>query len=97
MRNRFKHRVCSHLGWTCLILSAMGCGGALRSAAYEHSQATLAVASTLKRAVSMVRCEQNRDDAVASCKASLQVIALQADALEQSAARLQSANGASKE
>jgi hypothetical protein len=97
MRSHKKKEWATRLGLAWLVLCAAGCGGALRSAAYEHALATQAVASTLKRAVALVVCEQSRQDAVASCKASVQVIALQAEALEQSAARLQSASGAKKE
>jgi len=97
MRERSKIRRLGPIGLAGVVLFVAGCGGALRSAAYEHAQATRAVASTLKRAATLVQCEQSREDAVVACKSSLQVIALQAEALEQSAARLQSASGGAKE
>lgn len=87
-RNDDMHRVRL---WTLSLGLALscGCGGALRAAAVEHAQASLAVAQTLKRAVAGLHCDGGKDDAASPCKVSVGVIEEQAQALQDSAARLQ--------
>lgn len=71
------------------ILSVSACGGVLRSAAYEHARASIAVAQTLERAASAVRCGELAAEAGAECKLAVRVVSDQAQALRDSARRLE--------
>lgn len=78
-------------GTVCLLAILVGssCGSVLRSAAHEHAQASISVAQTLERAAAALRCGELAAEAGAECKSAVRVVSDQAQALRDSAKRLE--------
>ena len=92
MRSRRCLPVSSTVPWVaCLLAVLLGCscGSMLRSAAHEHARASLATAQTLERAAASLQCGGLPPDAAAECRLVTRVISEQAQALRDSAARLE--------
>ncbi len=66
----------------------VGCTGQIRAAMVDHARASTAVAATLDRAASTLQCPQP----AGSCDAVREVVSGQAQALKESAARLDRAS-----
>lgn len=62
----------------------IGCTGQLRAAMVDHARASTAVATTLERAATTLQCP----DPAGPCGAAREVVSGQAQALKDSAARL---------
>ena len=87
-RSPMNRRICQAV---CLlgILGGSSCGGVLRSAAHEHAQASVSVAQTLERAAAALRCGELAAEAGAECRSAVRVVSDQAQALRDSARRLE--------
>lgn len=68
-----------------------GCGVSLRAAVLDHAETSRSVATTLSRAAAVLRCEEMAAAGQAPCRAGVSVIEAQAQALRDSAERLQRA------
>lgn len=68
-----------------------GCAGSLHQAAREHAAASRSVAQTVKRVTAGLTCEGLKEESLAACKTRIAILEEQAQALGDSADRLQHA------
>jgi hypothetical protein len=81
-------------GKRLLFLTALlvgGCSGALRAAVVEHADASRTVAATLQKLPPTLHCEALTAEQSAACKVSVTILSGQAQALRDSADRLERA------